>query len=142
MGQKATWLARLAAAALVFGRLSGCIAIPLGGTHTITGSWNDGEKPVQTKSVDSAVLRESVVPRGNDALEVGLELALTETTAVKRKVHTVSVGKKTWLGIGLFPGYAEAVYAPKNGLKAADNSMSDTQLGALVAMLGSPLSLV
>lgn len=142
MGQKATWLARLAGAALVFWGLSGCIAIPLGGTQTITGSWNDGEKPVQTKSVDSAVLRESVVPRGNDALEVGFELALTETTAVKQKVHTVNVAKKTWLGVGLFPGYAEARYALRNGLKAAENSMGDSHIGALLTLLGSPLSLV
>jgi hypothetical protein len=142
MGKQAIRWVRSAGAVWAALWLSGCIAIPLGGTQTITGSWNDGEQPTQTKSIDSAVLRESVVPRGNDALEVGFELALAETTVVKQKVHTVSVAKKTWLGVGLFPGYAEEQYAPQNGLKAAENSMPEIQIGTLLTLLGSPLSLV
>jgi hypothetical protein len=100
--------------------LSGCIAIPLGGNQQITGTWTD-QKPSETTRVDSAVLRETAVSRGNDALEVGLDLEVTETTTRKQRVHSVTVTKRKWVTVGVFPSFGEVCYAPKNGLQAEDN---------------------
>ena len=114
----------------------------MGGTKNITGSWRDDRKPVQTTHIDSSSLRESVVSRGDDALSVGLDVEWTETTTRKEYVHSVTVAKRKWLSIGLFPGAAETAYAPKNGLHNLEPVVSPNILMFLGFYVMPPLSVV
>ena len=97
--------------------LSGCVAIPCG-TQTFTTEYPTeiraaDEKP--TKEYEASVA--ATTPGEDGKVGIGLACEITTTQARVQHYNSVSLTKSKRIAIGVFTGWAEEIYHPKDGLE-------------------------